>query len=68
MDSHLIIPKVGPRDGLQNEKTVVPTNVKVEFISKLVASGLSHVEATAFVSPKWVPQMADHRSVTFRNH
>ena len=53
---------------MQNEKTVVPTNVKVEFISKLVASGLSHVEATAFVSPKWVPQMADHRSVTFRNH
>ena len=47
---------------MQNEKTVVPTNVKVEFISKLVASGLSHVEATAFVSPKWVPQMADHRS------
>ena len=51
---------------MQNEKTVVPTNVKVEFISKLVASGLSHVEATAFVSPKWVPQMADHRSVTFK--
>jgi len=57
------IVEVGPRDGLQNEKSVVPTNVKVEFISKLTAAGLTHVEATAFVSPKWVPQMADHREV-----
>jgi len=63
LPSNVRIVEVGPRDGLQNEKTVVPTNVKVEFISKLVASGLSHVEATAFVSPKWVPQMADHREV-----
>jgi len=68
MSSSLLPPKVrivevGPRDGLQNEKTVVPTNVKVEFISKLTAAGLTHVEATAFVSPKWVPQMADHREV-----
>merc|ERR1719282_1467908 len=57
------IVEVGPRDGLQNEKSVVPTNVKVEFISKLTSAGLTHVEATAFVSPKWVPQMADHREV-----
>merc|ERR1719282_1133650 len=63
LPANVRIVEVGPRDGLQNEKTVVPTNVKVEFISKLVASGLSHVEATAFVSPKWVPQMADHREV-----
>jgi len=63
LPSSVRIVEVGPRDGLQNEKTVVPTNVKVEFISKLTAAGLTHVEATAFVSPKWVPQMADHREV-----
>jgi len=57
------IVEVGPRDGLQNEKTLVPTDVKVEFISRLAAAGLSHVEATSFVSPKWVPQMGDHREV-----
>lgn len=49
--------EVGPRDGLQNEKNVVPTSVKIELIHKLVASGLSVVEATSFVSPKWVPQV-----------
>jgi len=54
---------VGPRDGLQNEKTVVPTNVKIEFINRLASAGLTHVEATSFVSPKWVPQMADHSEV-----
>jgi hydroxymethylglutaryl-CoA lyase len=51
------IVEVGPRDGLQNEKNVVPTSVKIELIHKLVASGLSVVEATSFVSPKWVPQV-----------
>ncbi|KAL7202746.1 hypothetical protein ACSBR1_034250 [Camellia fascicularis] len=50
------IVEVGPRDGLQNEKNVVPTSVKVELIRRLVSSGLSVVEATSFVSPKWVPQ------------
>jgi len=57
------IVEVGPRDGLQNEKTLVPSNVKVEFISRLAASGLTNIEATSFVSPKWVPQMRDHRTV-----
>jgi len=57
------IVEVGPRDGLQNEKTVVATAVKVEFIRRLAAAGLTHVEATSFVSPKWVPQMADHKEV-----
>jgi len=57
------IVEVGPRDGLQNEKVLVPTSVKVEFISRLAGAGLTHVEATSFVSPKWVPQMADHREV-----
>ena len=48
---------------VQNEKQNVPTEVKVEFISRLASAGLSHVEATSFVSPKWVPQMADHKEV-----
>lgn len=49
--------EVGPRDGLQNEKEIVPTAVKVELIKMLVSSGLHIVEATSFVSPKWVPQV-----------
>ncbi|MEU8619334.1 hydroxymethylglutaryl-CoA lyase [Streptomyces sp. NPDC048623] len=53
------IHEVGPRDGLQNEKTAVPTDVKAEFIRRLVAAGLTTVEATSFVHPKWVPQLAD---------
>ncbi|MGW1072684.1 hydroxymethylglutaryl-CoA lyase [Streptomyces sp. NPDC002537] len=53
------IHEVGPRDGLQNEKTVVPTEVKAEFIRRLAAAGLGTVEATSFVHPKWVPQLAD---------
>jgi hydroxymethylglutaryl-CoA lyase len=51
--------EVGPRDGLQNESTVVPTLAKAEFIRRLVASGLTTVETTSFVSPRWVPQLAD---------
>ncbi|KAG5517327.1 hypothetical protein RHGRI_037919 [Rhododendron griersonianum] len=57
------IVEVGPRDGLQNEKNVVPTSVKVELIHRLVSSGLSVVEPTSFVSPKWVPQLADAKDV-----
>lgn len=57
------IVEVGPRDGLQNESRIVPTETKIEFIRKLAASGLKTIEATAFVSPKWVPQMADHEAV-----
>ncbi|MFF4159572.1 hydroxymethylglutaryl-CoA lyase [Streptomyces sp. NPDC001678] len=53
------IHEVGPRDGLQNEKTTVPTEVKAEFIRRLAAAGLDTVEATSFVHPKWVPQLAD---------
>jgi hydroxymethylglutaryl-CoA lyase len=55
--------EVGPRDGLQNESKNIPTDVKVEFINRLSATGLKNVEATSFVSPKWVPQMADHSDV-----
>ena len=54
---------VGPRDGLQNEKGELPTRVKLELIERLADAGLPAVEATAFVSPKWVPQMADHAEV-----
>ena len=57
------IVEVGPRDGLQNEAQQVTTDVKLAFIAKLAASGLRTIEATAFVSPKWVPQMADHAAV-----
>ncbi|MFE2055980.1 hydroxymethylglutaryl-CoA lyase [Streptomyces sp. NPDC059446] len=53
------IHEVGARDGLQNEKTVVPTVVKAEFVRRLAAAGLSTIEATSFVHPKWVPQLAD---------
>ncbi|WP_086791685.1 hydroxymethylglutaryl-CoA lyase [Streptomyces thermovulgaris] len=53
------IHEVGPRDGLQNEKTTVPTEVKAEFIRRLADAGLTTVEATSFVHPKWVPQLAD---------
>jgi hydroxymethylglutaryl-CoA lyase len=58
--------EVGPRDGLQNEKAELPTGVKVELIERLADAGLPAVEATAFVSPKWVPQMADHTEVLER--
>jgi len=54
------IVEVGPRDGLQNEAQSVATEKKIEFIGLLADAGLTAIEATAFVSPKWVPQMADH--------
>ena len=57
------IVEVGPRDGLQNEAGVVATAVKIELIHRLAAAGLPAIEATAFVSPKWVPQMADNAAV-----
>jgi len=57
------IVEVGPRDGLQNEKGNVPASVKIQLIHKLVGAGLSVVEATSFVSPKWVPQLADAEEV-----
>ena len=55
--------EVGPRDGLQNEKILVPADVKIELINRLSETGLSAIEASAFVSPKWVPQMADASEV-----
>ncbi|MGA1856787.1 hydroxymethylglutaryl-CoA lyase [Azospirillum sp. 11R-A] len=55
--------EVGPRDGLQNEKSMVPTAVKVELVDRLSDAGLGVVEAASFVSPKWVPQMGDSAEV-----
>ena len=55
--------EVGPRDGLQNEKNIVPAGTKTELIRRLSACGLPVVEATSFVSPRWVPQLADAAEV-----
>lgn len=57
------IVEVGPRDGLQNEKAIVSTAVKIELIDRLSATGLRSIEATSFVSPKWIPQLADAADV-----
>ena len=54
---------VGPRDGLQNEKQPVPAEVKIELVHRLQAAGLKEIEVTSYVSPKWVPQMADNHEV-----
>lgn len=63
LPSRVKLVDVGPRDGLQNEKTPVPAAVKVELVHRLQAAGLKEIEVTSFVSPKWVPQMADAAQV-----
>ncbi|WP_179423662.1 hydroxymethylglutaryl-CoA lyase [Pedococcus badiiscoriae] len=63
LPSRVTIYEVGPRDGLQNEKAVVPAAVKAEFIRRLAAAGLETIETTSFVPPAWVPQLADAREV-----
>ncbi len=60
------IVEVGPRDGLQNEKQVIPADIKLALIRRLEAAGLKSIEATSFVSPKWVPQMGDNTEVLTR--
>ncbi len=60
MTEHVRIVEVGARDGLQNEQQIIPTATKLALIDRLAAAGLHDIEATSFVSPKWVPQMADH--------
>lgn len=55
--------EVGPRDGLQNEQQIIPTATKIDFINRLSETGLPVIEATSFVSPKWIPQLADHSEV-----
>ena len=62
------IVEVGPRDGLQNESQLVPSAVKIELIDRLGQAGLKTIEATAFVSPKWVPQMGDSNEVMANLH
>jgi hydroxymethylglutaryl-CoA lyase len=62
-DSSVRIVEVGPRDGLQNEKTIVPATTKIALIDRLSAAGHRSVEATSFVSPKWIPQLADAAEV-----
>ncbi|OZJ03014.1 hypothetical protein BZG36_03974 [Bifiguratus adelaidae] len=57
------IVEVGPRDGLQNEKQLVPTETKVELVNRLGKTGIKVIETTSFVSPKWVPQMGDNKQV-----
>ena len=59
LPEHVTIYEFGPRDGLQNEAALVPVGVKAEFVQRLLAAGLPVVEATSFVHPKWVPQLAD---------
>ena len=59
LPSRVTIYEVGPRDGLQNEKALVPTEVKAEFITRLAGAGLPIIESTSFVHPRWVPQLAD---------
>ncbi|MES2883912.1 MAG: hydroxymethylglutaryl-CoA lyase [Pseudomonadota bacterium] len=63
MKDQIRIVEVGPRDGLQNEKQLVPAATKIALIERLAAAGLKDIEATSFVSPKWVPQMADAAEV-----
>jgi hydroxymethylglutaryl-CoA lyase len=66
LPSAVKIVEVGPRDGLQNEKAFVPTETKIELVNRLSAAGFPNVETTSFVSPKWVPQMADAADVLAR--
>ena len=63
MAKHITIVEVGPRDGLQNERVVLTTADKIEFVNRLSAARLPVIEVSAFVSPKWVPQMADAEAV-----
>jgi hydroxymethylglutaryl-CoA lyase len=63
MPSRVKLVDVGPRDGLQNEKQTVPAAIKIELVHRLQDAGLTEIEVTSFVSPKWVPQMADNAEV-----
>lgn len=63
LPKHVKMVEVGPRDGLQNEAKFIPTAVKIELINRLAQTGIKTIEATSFVSPKWIPQMADHNEV-----
>lgn len=62
-DNHVRIVEVGPRDGLQNERAIVPPKTKIELINRLARTGLKTIEATSFVNPEWIPQLADAEQV-----
>src|SRR5688572_5432774 len=64
LPERVTIYEVGPRDGLQNEARQVPTADKIRFIESLIAAGLKRIEITSFVSPKWIPQLADGAEVS----
>ena len=63
LPAHVKLVDVGPRDGLQNEKQPVPAAIKIELVHRLQEAGLKNIEVTSFVSPKWIPQMADNTQV-----
>src|SRR4029078_5980205 len=63
LPQHVTIYEVGPRDGLQNEARQVPTADKIRMIEALIAAGVTTLEITSFVSPKWIPQLADAAEV-----
>jgi len=63
LPKQITIVEVGPRDGLQNEATIISTSSKIAFIQQLQATGIRIIETTSFVSPKWVPQLADHKEL-----
>jgi hydroxymethylglutaryl-CoA lyase len=63
LPTYVKLVEVGPRDGLQNEKQTVPANIKIELVRRLQDAGLTEIEVTSYVSPKWVPQMADNVEV-----
>ena len=66
LPAEISVYEVGPRDGLQNEATVVPTEAKLELIDALAEAGLRRIEITSFVSPKWIPPLADSADVAAR--
>lgn len=63
LPTHVKVVEVGPRDGLQNEAALVPTEIKIDLVNRLSAAGVANIEVTSFVSPKWIPQMADNAAV-----
>ncbi|WP_144148789.1 hydroxymethylglutaryl-CoA lyase [Paraburkholderia sp. BCC1884] len=63
LPTHVKVVEVGPRDGLQNEAALVPAHIKIDLVNRLSAAGFANIEVTSFVSPKWVPQMADNAAV-----
>ena len=66
LPARVTICEVGPRDGLQNEKTTIATDDKLRFVELLTEAGMTYVETTSFVSPRWVPQLADHDAMMRR--